>query len=361
MNTVTIALFAFLSSYLAIFAMKPVAIRAGLVDLPNQRKKHVGAIPLIGGISIFSAVFVTALLFFPIEKGLVTYLSCAAAIVMLGVIDDYRELGVRVRLFIQTVIALVMMWGAESSISNLGNLVGLGDVQLGAFGYVFTVLAVIAAINAFNMIDGIDGLAGTMSLVAFSSVFILMLLNGVHQWSLLPLIIMSTMLPYLAFNLGIKGHQNRKIFMGDAGSMFVGLSVIWLLMQGTQSAEMKVFNPVTALWIIAVPLMDLVAIVIRRIKKGLSPFKPDRDHLHHVFMRIGFSSRRALFSIALFSMFLAAIGITGDVMGVPEWAMMMLFILIFLGYLYCLMHAWKVARFVRTYLIKKKAKTQRKK
>ncbi|WP_462170293.1 UDP-N-acetylglucosamine--undecaprenyl-phosphate N-acetylglucosaminephosphotransferase [Pseudoalteromonas xiamenensis] len=348
-----IAIFAFISSYLAILAIKPVAVRAGLVDLPNQRKKHVGAIPLIGGVSIFIAVFSTALVFFPLEKALLTYLVCAGAIVLLGVIDDYRELGVRVRLFVQTIIALVMIWGAENTISELGNLFALGNVSLGYFGVVFTVVAVVAAINAFNMIDGIDGLAGSMSLVTFTSIFILMVFNGDTQWSLLALVIMSTMLPYLAFNLGLRGHQNKKIFMGDAGSMFVGLSVIWLLMHATQAPNNKVFNPVTALWIIAVPLMDMVAIIIRRIRKGQSPFKPDRDHLHHVFMRIGFSSRRALVSIVMFSIFLAGIGIVGDILGVSEWIMLAGFIFIFMGYLYCLIHAWKVARFLRKYVVRK--------
>jgi len=350
---VIIAIFAFISSYLAILAIKPVAVRAGLVDLPNQRKKHVGAIPLIGGVSIFIAVFSTALLFFPLEKALLTYLACAGAIVLLGVIDDYRELGVRVRLFVQTIIALVMIWGAENTISELGNLFGFGNVSLGYFGVVFTVVAVVAAINAFNMIDGIDGLAGSMSLVTFTSIFILMAFNGDTQWSLLALAIMSTMLPYLAFNLGLCGHQNKKIFMGDAGSMFVGLSVIWLLMQATQAIDVKVFRPVTALWIIAVPLMDMVAIIIRRVRKGQSPFKPDRDHLHHVFMRIGFSSRRALFSIAMFSIFLAGIGIVGDISNVPEWVMLIVFVGVFLCYLYCLIHAWKVARFLRTHVVRK--------
>lgn len=349
----TIALFAFISSYLAIFALKPFALRVGLVDLPNQRKKHVGAIPLIGGISIFIAVFCTAILFFPLDKAIVTYLACAGSIVLLGLIDDYRELGVRIRLLVQTIIALVMIWGADNTISNLGNVFGFGDIQLGAIGVVFTIIAVIAAINAFNMIDGIDGLAGTMSLVTFTSIFLLMGLNGQTQWSQLALIIMCTMLPYLAFNLGLKGHKNKKIFMGDAGSMFVGLSVIWLLMQATQTLETKVMNPVTALWIIAVPLMDLVAIVIRRIRKGQSPFKPDRDHLHHVFMRIGFSSRRALFSIAMFSMFLAGVGIAGDILDVPEWFMLIAFVGVFLCYLYCLIHAWKVARFLRSHVVKK--------
>ncbi|WP_440054201.1 UDP-N-acetylglucosamine--undecaprenyl-phosphate N-acetylglucosaminephosphotransferase [Pseudoalteromonas sp. T1lg65] len=345
--------FAFLASYCSIFMIKPVAEHFGLVDVPCSRKKHVGSIPLIGGVSIFVAVLVSIIIFIPLEKRLVVYLICAAAIVLLGVIDDYKQLGVKIRLCVQTVVALIMMWGSDAYIHNLGNLFGLGEIELGLFGIPFTIIAVIAAINAFNMIDGIDGLAGAMSITTFAAILSLMAING-GQLTVLPLIIIATIVPYLAFNLGVLGHKNKKIFMGDAGSMFIGLSVIWLLMISTQSDLNNAFSPVTALWIIAIPLMDMMAIIIRRIKKGQSPFTADRDHLHHVFMRIGFSSRKALISITIFSIILAAIGVSGELLGIPEWFMLVSFIGIFIVYSMCIQHAWKVARFLRRYVFNKK-------
>ncbi|PHI38621.1 undecaprenyl-phosphate alpha-N-acetylglucosaminyl 1-phosphate transferase [Pseudoalteromonas sp. GCY] len=345
--------FAFLASYCSIFMIKPVAERFGLVDVPCSRKKHVGAIPLIGGVSIFVAVLASIIVFLPLEKKLIVYLICAAAIVLLGVIDDYRQLGVKIRLGVQALVALIMMWGSDAYIHNLGNLFGFGSIDLGLLGIPFTVIAVIAAINAFNMIDGIDGLAGAMSITTFAAILILMGVNG-GQLSVLPLIIIATIVPYLAFNLGVLGHRNKKIFMGDAGSMFIGLSVIWLLMIATQSEVDNAFSPVTALWIIAIPLMDMMAIIIRRVKKGHSPFKADRDHLHHVFMRIGFSSRKALITISMLAVFLASIGIVGELIGIPHWFMLVLFIGIFAAYSACIQHAWKVARFLRKHVFIKK-------
>lgn len=333
--------------------IKPVAERFGLVDVPCSRKKHVGAIPLIGGVSIFVAVLASIIVFLPLEKKLIVYLICAAAIVLLGVIDDYRQLGVKIRLGVQALVALIMMWGSDAYIHNLGNLFGFGSIDLGLLGIPFTVIAVIAAINAFNMIDGIDGLAGAMSITTFAAILILMGVNG-GQLSVLPLIIIATIVPYLAFNLGVLGHRNKKIFMGDAGSMFIGLSVIWLLMIATQSEVDNAFSPVTALWIIAIPLMDMMAIIIRRVKKGHSPFKADRDHLHHVFMRIGFSSRKALITISMLAVFLASIGIVGELIGIPHWFMLVLFIGIFAAYSACIQHAWKVARFLRKHVFIKK-------
>ncbi|WP_245763786.1 UDP-N-acetylglucosamine--undecaprenyl-phosphate N-acetylglucosaminephosphotransferase [Pseudoalteromonas denitrificans] len=338
--------FAFIASYISILMIKPLAIKVGLVDTPCTRKKHIGAIPLIGGVSIFMAVVFSVLIFFPLDKQVVSYLACAGAIVILGVIDDYRQLGVRIRLSIQTLVALLMMWGSDVYIESLGELLFFTEVNLSWFGIPFTIICVIAAINAFNMIDGIDGLAGSLSITTLVSVFVLMLLSGHFALAALPLVIVATIVPYLAFNLGIKGHRNKKIFMGDAGSMFIGLSVIWFLMICTQG-ESITFRPVTALWIIAVPLMDMLAIIIRRVRKGQSPFSADRDHLHHIFMRVGFSPRRALRAIVVFAIIMSGIGILGEVLAIPDVIMLSLFIVIFIGYSTSLQHCWKIARFLR--------------
>ena len=170
--------FAFIATYFSILLAIPFAEKIGLVDTPCQRKRHVGAIPLIGGLAIFLAVLVSVLVFLPLDRSTLCYLFCAMAIVCLGVVDDYRQLGVKIRLAVQVAVALLMMWGSETYIHYLGDLPYLGRVELGAFGIPFTVVAVIGAINAYNMIDGIDGLAGSMSIVTFSSIAALILING---------------------------------------------------------------------------------------------------------------------------------------------------------------------------------------
>lgn len=338
--------FAFIFSYILIFAITPIAVRFGLVDKPCMRKQHDGAIPLIGGVSIFLAVAISVMVFYPLTVQVISYLICAGAIVLLGVVDDYKQLGIKVRLLIQVLVALVMIYGSNVYIHNLGDLFLIGNIDLGWFGIVFTIISVIACINAFNMIDGIDGLAGSLSILTLLSVFILMFLSGNYVFVYLPLIIVATVVPYLAFNLGIKGHRNKKIFMGDAGSMFIGLSVIWFLMVSTQSNE-AAFRPVTALWIIAVPLMDMMAVIIRRKRKGLSPFHADRDHLHHIFMRFGFSPRKSLASILFFAIIMSSVGIAGEVLNISEWIMLVLFLIVFVFYSLALQHCWKVARFLR--------------
>jgi UDP-GlcNAc:undecaprenyl-phosphate GlcNAc-1-phosphate transferase len=196
------------------------------------------------------------------------------------------------------------------------------------------------------MVDGIDGLIGSLSLNTFTAIAVLFLMSGNSVYLSYPLILATATLPYLIFNLGYFNKYSKKIFMGDAGSMFIGLSVIWLLTIGTQG-EGASFRPVTALWIIAVPLMDMFAIMIRRIKKGVSPFQADNGHLHHICMRLGLSSRKSLWAISALAVLFAVIGIIGEKMNIPEWTMLLLFLIAFSGYSYALQHAWKFIKAIK--------------
>jgi UDP-GlcNAc:undecaprenyl-phosphate GlcNAc-1-phosphate transferase len=250
--------------------------------------------------------------------------------VFIGAVDDKFDLKVRIRIIGQLIVASLMIYGVGGYISNLGNLFGLGDVTLGPVGIIFTYVGIIVVINAFNMVDGIDGLIGSLSINTFTSIAILFIMSGQHDYVTYPLILATATIPYLIFNLGL-AQKAKKIFMGDAGSMFIGLSVIWLLTMGTQN-ENSSFRPVTALWICAIPLMDMLAIVVRRYKNGKSPFKPDRDHLHHILQRVGYNSRQTLLIISVFAVGMSIIGLAGEYFNVPDFVMLIGFIFIFIGY-----------------------------
>jgi len=327
---------AFCFAFLAIKFFKPVAIEVGLVDKPNERKQHAGHIPLIGGISIFLAVLAASLLWLPNTLELRMYLIASAMMVFIGALDDKFDLRVRVRIIGQIIIASLMIYGVGGYISNLGNLFGYGDVTLGPVGILFTYVAIIVVINAYNMIDGIDGLIGSLSINTFTSIGILFIMSGQTDYLSYPLILATATIPYLMFNLGLfeklLGKETKKIFMGDAGSMFVGLSVIWLLSMGTQG-EQASFKPVTALWICAIPLMDMLAIVVRRYKNGKSPFKPDRDHLHHILQRVGFSSRQTLVIISVAAGAMSGVGLAGEYFNIPDTVMLLGFLLTFILYI----------------------------
>lgn len=334
-----------IASFLAIKVIKPIAFRVGLVDKPTARKRHKGDIPLIGGLCVFVGVL-TAISFSQQHSQILNlYLIASASIVFVGILDDYYDLSVRARLVAQVLISSLMVFGADVYLSNLGNILAFGEIELSWFGYPLTVLAVIASINAFNMTDGIDGLAGSLSLITFLSLGLLMSQNS-DIFSILPIILCASIIPFLGFNLAQQPSRVKKIFMGDAGSMYIGFSAVWLLIEGSQG-EGASFRPVTALWIIAIPFWDMAAITIRRVLQGRSPFKPDREHLHHLFLRMGLTSFQALVIISSVSLLLATFGIVGEIYKLPESLMFGSYLIGFCCYFYSLKHIWKLSKFVR--------------
>ena len=336
--------FCFMVSFMAIKISKPLAVRFGLVDLPNERKFHKGAIPLVGGVGIYLGVLIASMIYFQDNQVFHIYLISAALILFLGVLDDKYDLSVGLRLVAQIIVASMMIFGAKFYLHSLGFIFGFFELKLGYLGILVTIVAVIGAINAFNMVDGIDGLAGMLSLVSF---FVLSLLfyRANSDWYLLPLLFMAAICAYLVFNLSLLTSLG-KIFMGDAGSMLIGLTIVWLLVIGT-SPEVNAFKPVTALYIIAIPLMDMAAIMYRRVKKGVSPFQPDRNHLHHIFQRAGLSRRQTLGLITFLACVWGSIGFIAEAYMFPEWLMFAIFIVMFLAYAWCISHIWVVLRFFR--------------
>ncbi|MBM7037722.1 UDP-N-acetylglucosamine--undecaprenyl-phosphate N-acetylglucosaminephosphotransferase [Vibrio ulleungensis] len=330
--------FIFIFSLTNLFFLRKVARKINLVDKPNARKLHEGTVPLVGGLSICLSILFFLLTIAPLTSQVLIYTASIILLVTVGVIDDKYDISFKIRFLVQGVLSIVMMTMANLDLHTIGNILGTGDIVLGPFSYIVTVIAVIGAINAFNMVDGIDGLLGGLSIVTFSGLGVLMLMYGFTDIAYFCLVIIVAIVPYILFNLGLLGRQH-KVFMGDAGSMLIGFTVIWMLLMATQepSSEMR---PVTALWLIAIPLMDMAAIMIRRIRRGDSPFKPDREHLHHICQRLGLSSRQTLAAISLAAACLAGIGIVGELLNVPEYLMLIGFVVLFLLYLYALTHIW---------------------
>ncbi|MEE2025173.1 UDP-N-acetylglucosamine--undecaprenyl-phosphate N-acetylglucosaminephosphotransferase [Alkalimonas mucilaginosa] len=328
----------------ALTVLRPLAHRLGLLDIPKGRKQHQGKIPLIGGLSVFVGVSAGLLIADSTAFEHWAFISCALVIVVLGALDDALDLSVAIRLVIQSLVAIAMMWLLDLHLAHLGNLFALGPIELGWLGPPLTIIAVIAAINAFNMTDGIDGLAGSLSLLTMLALTFFMLMWGQQDTALLPILMMAALLPYLAANLQCFGL--RKVFLGDAGSMLIGLTVIWLLLQGSQSAESS-FRPVTALWIIAIPLLDMTVIMIRRIRKGQSPFQADREHLHHISLRLGLAPRHALLFIIGLAGVGVSIGALAEYLLLPELLVLLLFLAVGAGYYYLLSHVWRIVSTLR--------------
>ncbi|MEF7361287.1 UDP-N-acetylglucosamine--undecaprenyl-phosphate N-acetylglucosaminephosphotransferase [Escherichia coli] len=336
----------FLFTTLFLFFARKVAKKVGLVDKPNFRKRHQGLIPLVGGISVYVGIcFTFGIVDYYIPHASL-YLACAGVLVFIGALDDRFDISVKIRATIQAAAGIVMMVFGKLYLSSLGYIFGSWEMVLGPFGYFLTLFAVWAAINAFNMVDGIDGLLGGLSCVSFAAIGMILWFDGQTSLAIWCFAMIAAILPYIMLNLGILGRR-YKVFMGDAGSTLIGFTVIWILLETTQGKTHPI-SPVTALWIIAIPLMDMVAIMYRRLRKGMSPFSPDRQHIHHLIMRAGFTSRQAFVLITLAAALLASIGVLAEYSHfVPEWVMLVLFLLAFFLYGYCIKRAWKVARFIK--------------
>lgn len=336
----------FIVAFIFLFLLRKIAKKINLVDKPNERKKHNGEIPLVGGISIYLTLMLALWFKSDLLVHSEIYVLCASVLLIIGVIDDKYDVDFRIRLVVQILISCTMIFGAGLSLKSLGGLAFGHELVLGPLGYIVTVFAVLGAINAFNMVDGIDGLLGGLTLATFGG---LAYLNYMDQQLLLArfcLLMMIVVLPYIFLNLGFPFGVRRKVFMGDAGSMLIGFTIIWVLLQGTQGQKAQMY-PVTALWLIAIPLMDMVTIMVRRVRKGHSPFKPDREHLHHICLRAGLSSRQALCFICLLSLFFILIGIVLELMAVPEWLSLLLFIGIFILYFWTLNSVWRLLAWLR--------------
>lgn len=338
--------FTFFIAFAILFLMRKVARKVGLVDKPSGRKMHTGNVPLVGGV----AICITIVNYIYTHPNMINhanlYILCICGLTTVGALDDRFDLSVKIRMLVQAFISVAMIYFASAELHTLGNLLGFGAIELGMFGGIVTVFAVIGCINAFNMVDGIDGLLGGLSIVTFASIGVLLLLAGEQSLSYLCLLLVICMIPYILMNLGLVGHK-RKVFMGDAGSMMIGFTVIWLLIGASQKPGNSMIRPVTALWLIAVPLMDMAAIMIRRIKQGKSPFKPDRDHLHHICQRLGCSSRQTLALICTIAAILAGIGMLGEILQIPEYLMFYAFLILFSIYLVALVNNKKLTNFIR--------------
>ncbi|CAE1147095.1 UDP-N-acetylglucosamine--undecaprenyl-phosphate N-acetylglucosaminephosphotransferase [Serratia sp. JUb9] len=319
--------------FLALLLMaiaRGVALKLALVDKPSARKQHQGHIPLCGGIAIYLSVALFSLWQPDGVPHMAVYLCCVTALLLLGVLDDRFELSVAPRMAVQGGLALVMMLAAGMRLSSLGSLWGGEALQLGYGALLVTPLAVWGAINAYNMVDGIDGQLGIQSCVTLAGLAVLFALGGRLDTAFWCLSLIVTLAAYLLFNLGFFGRRNR-IFMGDAGSMVMGFTVLWLLLSATQG-DGAVMRPVGALWLIAMPLMDMVSVMLRRIARRQSPFRAGRDHLHHILMRRGLSARQALAVSGLLALALAVVGLSGELMAWQESLMLAAFMLCSGGY-----------------------------
>lgn len=336
-------IFVFFVTIVFIFSLRPFSYRLGLVDHPTLRKHHKGNIPLIGGLAMFIGI---TLGFFSsnlinLEENLVFFLIGSFILILTGLADDINDVSSNKRFIFQILVALMAVKFGEVLIEDFGYLISNEKLNLGIFSVIVSVFAIVGVINSMNFSDGIDGMSASLSLITFFSIAIFAYtFNEIYALKF-SLLFISAIMAFLIFNLGPFFGSRFKIFMGDAGSTFIGFGIAWSLITFSQG-ENQIFSPVVALWIFAIPLIDTIFVMIRRVSHGKSPFTPDRSHLHHLIILYGFSDRQTLGFIFIMSITMASIGIFLELNKFPERYMFIFFVLISFIYLFTLRRAWRL-------------------
>lgn len=334
---------------LLIRVLRGPALQCGFGDKPCARKQHEGVVPVIGGLAMFLVLMLATWIGQP--DHFLRYDSLFGALglmVLIGAIDDRWGLSARLRLVIQAGTALLLVYGGEPVISNLGDLLGFGELHLSFWALPFTVFAVIGMINAINMSDGLDGLAGGLALIALTWFMAVALALGAYRASLI-LFFMAVLLGFLACNLRHRWRRKAGVFMGDAGSMMLGLVLAWLAISLSQRPGAQL-SPIVAVWILGLPLLDTVSVMVRRVAKGRSPFSPDREHLHHILLLAGYSDAQVVSRLHLAALLLGGIGVGAWWAGVPDYVLFYAFMVLFAAYYYTMLHAWRVMRLLKRHV-----------
>ncbi len=334
MPEITTAILAFVFSLgITLFVLPRfahIASELGLVDLPGRRKVHKHPKPLVGGLAMSLGVAFSCLLLVPLNfiKGypggsMRGYYAGAMLLVVIGFFDDFREVNHRLKFLAQIIAALLVAEFSRVTLSGFGDLLHFGSIDLPGISVPMTILGMVGVINAFNMIDGLDGLAGGVAFVSFAVFAVLSSLDGHVTSLLLCLALCGSLIPFLRYNW----HPAR-LFMGDAGSLFLGFSAAFVSIVLTQEQHSMV-RPIEPLLVLAVPITDTITVMTRRIMRGKSPFFADKTHLHHVLLKFGLTKQQTTLVILGISAAFGLLAIAGAVYQIPEYELFSVFLAYF--------------------------------
>ena len=328
------------------------AHRLGIVDTPGGHKAHDTVTPFVGGVGVLAATLTAVCVvsqFYPVFGGqLHAFIFGVIVMFVTGFADDILHLGYKIRFFVQAAVGVAMVLWGDVMLFDLGNIGGHGIVHLGYVGVPLTLIATIGAINALNMIDGIDGLSGSLSVLSLLLIATSVFVAGDMPYFSLITMIAGGVAGFLFFNLRCFGQRRARCFLGDNGSMQLGFIFAWLLSDLSQAtASPRVFTPVSTLWLFAVPLIDTLSVMLRRLWMKRSPFRPDRHHLHHLFLRAGFRVQDTVLVLAFVQLMFGGFGLLGMYAGVSETNMLIAFVLAFVLCFYILLRPWRFVPLLR--------------
>lgn len=315
----------------SIALLKIVAPFVGLIDEPAGRKTHASGTALVGGIGLmigFVTVFAST---FVGDGSYLVVLNLLVLLVLLGAIDDATPLNSSVRLIVQLGVGIGMFYLADIRFLSVGDIWFVGDLGLGPFALVFTLIAVVGGINAVNMSDGLDGLLAGILLSCFGFLWFFANEAGADQMRHILELALAGLVTFFLLNYRFPWNPAARVFMGDSGTYALGFLAVTLFLIATQGPE-GFLPPIIALWLLAVPLVDIAGTIYRRARVGKWPLSPGREHLHYMLVDRGYSPKFVVNSLIGVNFL---IGLTGCLLykaGVPESPMFVCFMIICVVY-----------------------------
>lgn len=325
----------FLIAFITTVAITPlarlIAIKWGYVDEPGGRKIHRAPIPPIGGFVIFTLFIIANMLLFSFTPQLLSLYAALILLMVTGIIDDKNPVPALLKFIIHFIAAGIIVFGGGAQLENMGNMLGFGDWHLGWFAYIFSVACVVYLINAINMMDGLDGLAGGKSFIILLWLMIGAYMHGDSNTLLHIGLLAAPLLGFLIYNMRHPLRQRANIFLGDTGSMGLGLVIAWFCIHASQG-DNALYTPISIAWIIALPIIDAFGLFAMRIYEGRHPFAPDLRHFHHHFIHAGFPVGESTFMILSLGFTLGAVGFASSQLNWPESLMTALWVVLWIGH-----------------------------
>lgn len=323
---------AFIITFLAIPIILQVAEKKNLYDIPDERKIHTNPVASLGGVGIFAGFLLASLLSIQgyLNPEFQYFFAAALVIFFLGLKDDLMILSASKKFIGQIIAASILIHLGGIRFDSMHGLFGFEGVSEG-FGLALSYLTIIVVINSFNLIDGVDGLASSLGILSMLVFGIYFFVINQQAYALLSFSMAGSLMAFLIFN-----HQPAKIFMGDSGSLMIGLINSILVIKFINVANSPlVAVPVQSavavgFAILIVPLLDTLRVFSIRIFKGRSPFTPDRNHVHHLLLDRGLSHAAVTFTCVGINILFIAIAYLGKGLG-PNYLLLIMLSLSFAG------------------------------
>jgi len=301
--------------------VRSLAFRVGAVDVPkDNRRMHKHPIPRMGGLAIFFGFILSVLMFSKLDDQLRSMLLGAVIIVILGIFDDIYALSAKLKFVVQILAALIAVFGGHriDFLSNINIFSSEPFWELGWLSVPISVIWIVGITNAVNLIDGLDGLACGVSTISSMTLLVIALIVAEPDVAILTAALAGACLGFLPYNL-----NPAKIFMGDTGSTFLGFILATVSIQGLFKFYTIISFAVPFL-MLGLPIFDTAFAILRRVARGQSPMSPDRGHIHHRLIDMGFSQKQAVATLYIVS---AILGLSAVVLTTSGTAKAMLFLM----------------------------------